>query len=111
MATEVWGNPLFKFELVRSKKDEQQKGYSIKEILLGVPHLEEKGYTAWRRIKCNTPAISLGDSIHEQGRWFFTSFCVGHGYPTIDIYPPNNAKFLELTNLFTGVKTDLEWKF
>lgn len=109
--TQHWGNPLFKIELIRGRKGETEKGYYyIKNIIVGIPHLEKEGYTAWRMIECMTPHLALGNSLYEQGRWFHTGFCLEHGMPQIEVYPPKGATHLYLDHLFTSVSSSVEWE-
>jgi hypothetical protein len=95
-----YGNPLFRMELLRGPRTTY-----IHNILLGIPHLERIGYTAWRRIPCRIAALSLGNLTG----WNFIHYCKEHKTPIIEFYPPKPLPAFMQIDLETSVMSSLRW--
>lgn len=112
--TKNYGQPLFRIELIRGKK--LRNSYvPIVKIILGIPHLEKEGYTAWRYVDCHTGSVDMGGA----SRWNLHTFCTEHpGGIRIEMYPPTVGQgaesrpcvdFLTFDYLFSGVSSSLRW--
>jgi hypothetical protein len=103
--TEMYGCPLIRVELVPLVSHKRKEGITFGEILLGIADLHKEGYTMWRSVKCNTPALEIGAGTG----WNLIEMCKNHGAPRIQMYAPSNAKYMQLTHLYTGFGSFILW--
>lgn len=105
--TQQWGRPHYVIELYPDKKIIEGQRY-FKIIFLGLPHFEKQGYKSWRKVKCKTPNLWFKNAPNG----FQVQICKDHKKtlnPVISFYPPDEAKYLKIESLYSGVYTGVCW--